>query len=99
MSPVRTYRAVDYQVKLYGFWPTDLAAIGTVFIVAHGIVNSFLLDLAILVPGLWVAWRTRNRSPRHLWSLLSFLMAPRRFNVGAVRELHLPDGRRSRTAS
>lgn len=99
MSPVRTYRAVDYHLKLYGIWPTDLAAIGIVFVVAHAIENSFLLDLGILVPGLWVAWRSRNRSPRHLWSLLSFLMAPRRFNVGAVRELHLPDGRRPGTAS
>ncbi|MBU6430602.1 MAG: hypothetical protein KGR26_16405 [Cyanobacteria bacterium REEB65] len=94
MSEVKTYRAMDYQLKLYGFWPMDIALVGLVFIACHTVLASFLLDLLILVPGLGAAWFWRNRPPRRLASLLAFAMSPKRYGVGLVREVYLPGRRR-----
>jgi hypothetical protein len=94
MTAVRTYRAVDFPLKLYGFWPADLAALCGVFVFVHGVFNSLRLDLALLIPGLWLAWRARKRPPRSGSSLLAFAMSPRRYGLGLVREVYMPGRKR-----
>lgn len=86
MTEVRTYKALDYPMKLYGFWPGDLAAIGLVFVVMHGVFNSLALDACTVGPALCLAWRARNRPPRYAASLLGFVMTPARFGVGVALE-------------
>ncbi len=89
MSGVRTYKALDYPMKLYGFWPGDLAVVALVFLVAHGVFNSLALDLGTVGPALCLAWRARKRPPRYAGSLLGFLTAPERYARG-LRHEELP---------
>lgn len=86
MSAVRTYKALDYDMKLYGFWPADLVVVTVVFVVIHGVFNSLPLDLVTVGPALAAAWRARKRPPRHGSSLLSFILTPDRYAIGCESE-------------
>jgi hypothetical protein len=86
MSGVKTYKALDYHMMLYGFWPGDLAVVAVLFILIHGVFNSLLLDLCVVGPALFFAWRARRRSPLFGAFLLSFVLIPQRYNVGLARE-------------
>jgi hypothetical protein len=86
MSGVRTFKALDYDMRLYGFWPADLVIVCFVFIVVHGILNSLVADVVTVGPALLGAWRARRRSPRYGTTLLSFVLTPDRYAVGLAPE-------------
>jgi hypothetical protein len=86
MSAIKTYKALDYHMQIYGFWPVDLGVVVVIFILIHGIFNSLLLDLCIVGPALYIAWRGRRRPPLSGALLLSFISLPQRFNVGITKE-------------
>ena len=86
MSAVRTFKALDYDMKLYGFWPEDLLVVFFVFVIIHGVFNSLGLDCITVGPALYVAWRSRKRPAKYVSSLISFLATPHRYNVGLVTE-------------
>ena len=86
MSGVRTFKALDYDMRLYGFWPGDLVVVCFIFIVVHGFFNSLVGDALTVGPALFGAWRARKRSPRYGATLLSFVMKPERYAVGLTPE-------------
>ena len=86
MAAVRTYKALDYPMKLYGFWPADLAAVALVFITVHGVLNSLLADAFTVGPALYLAWRARKRPPRYVTSLFGFCCTPDRYAVALGQE-------------
>ena len=86
MTMVSAYRALDYDLKTYGFWPPDLIAVLLIFVLVHGIFNSLILDLAVIGPILYAAWRGRRRPPVYLRSLFFFASTARRFSVGRRNE-------------
>lgn len=86
MSIERAYKALDFDLRLYGFWPLDLCAIVLVFALLHGTYDSLILDILVLGPALYLAWRGRKRRPGYLRSLLFFTSTPGRFSVGLHRE-------------
>lgn len=79
---------MDYDMKLYGFWPTDLAVVTILFVFVHALGNSLLLDLGIVGSALWVAWRARKRPSRYVTSLLAFATTPSRHGVAICREIN-----------
>lgn len=83
---VRTYKALDYPMKLYGFWPGDLAAVFLAFLLVHGAFNRLLVDALVVGPLLYVAWRGRRRPALYVSSLLSFVFRPGRYGVGTRAE-------------
>ncbi len=83
---VRTYKSLDYPVKLYGFWPGDLAAVFLVFLIAHGAFNRLLLDVVIVGPLLYAAWRGRRRPALYVASLLSFAARHGSYGVALSKE-------------
>lgn len=97
MSAVRTFKALDYDMRLYGFWPSDLVLVCLIFVVFHSTLNSLVLDAAILGPALYVAWRARKRPPRYVKSLLCFCMTPDRHSVGVVHETNPNAARKAGT--
>src|SRR5437660_24800 len=86
MSAVRTFKALDYDMRLYGFWPSDLALVCVLFILLHSVFNSLILDTIVVSPSLYVAWRARKRPPRYAASLFSFCATPSRHSVGVYPE-------------
>lgn len=86
MSAVRTFKALDYDMKLYGFWPEDLLVVFFVFVIIHGVFNSLVLDFITVGPTLYVAWRLRKRPSQYVSSLISFLATPQRYSVGLLDE-------------
>lgn len=86
MSAVRTFKALDYDMKLYGFWPEDLLITFFVFIIVHGIFDSLVLDCILVGPVLYIAWRSRKRPAQYVSSVLSFISTPQQFNVGLIDE-------------
>ena len=86
MSSVRTFKALDYDMRLYGFWPGDLVVVCFVFIAVHGLLNSLVADALTVGPALFGAWRARKRSPRYGATLLSFVLTPERYAVGLSPE-------------
>lgn len=83
---VRAYKALDYPMKLYGFWPGDLAAVFLAFILIHGAFNRLLVDSVVVGPFLYIAWRGRRRPALYVSSLISFVSSPRHYVVGASSE-------------
>jgi len=83
---VRAYKALDYPMKLYGFWPGDLASVFLVFLLVHGAFDRPLVDCVVVGPLLYVAWRGRKRPALYVSSLLAFVSRPRRYAVGAASE-------------
>ena len=86
MSIERAYKALDYDLRLYGFWPLDLCALMVAFTLIHGTWDSLLLDFLALGPALYLAWRGRKRRSGYLRSLLLFTSTPGRFAVGLRQE-------------
>lgn len=86
MSAVGTYRAMDYNLKTYGFWPTDLIAIGLSFVAIHAIGDSLLADFLIIGPAGWLAYKGRKRQAFYLRSLSLFVTTPRQLAVALNRE-------------
>ncbi len=86
MSSVNTFKALDYHLKTFGFWPGDLIGTFLVFCAVHGVFNSFLLDSVVVGPLLFLAYRARKRTPAFFSSLWFFVSTPQRFGVGFVRE-------------
>ena len=60
---VSAFKALDYDLKAYGFWPPDLIAVLVIFILVHGIFNSLTVDLIGVGPLFYAAWRARRRPP------------------------------------
>lgn len=87
MSTVPAFKALDYDLKTYGFWPPDLIVMLLLFVLIHGIFNSLLLDLVVIGPGLLAAWRGRRRPPAYLRSLFYFASTAQRFGVGHRKEV------------
>lgn len=83
---VPAFKALDYDLKTYGFWPPDLIAVLLVFVLVHGIFNSLTLDLVGVGPLLFAAWRGRRRPPVYIRSLFLFASTGRRFGVSRRRE-------------
>ena len=86
MSMERAYKALDFDLRLYGFWPIDLCALVVAFALLHGTYDSLLLDILVLGPSLYLAWRGRKRRPAYLRSFFLFASTPGRFAVGLRRE-------------
>jgi hypothetical protein len=86
MSAVPAFKALDYDLKTYGFWPPDLISVLFIFVLVHGIFNSLILDLVVIGPVLYAAWRGRRRPPVYLRSLFFFASTARRFGVGHRNE-------------
>ena len=86
MSSVETYRALDYPLKIYGFCPGDLIAICLVFFTAHWLCDSLALDIAIIIPGLYLARKARKRPARYISGIYSYVRTPRASAVGLDRE-------------
>ena len=85
---MKTFKALDYHLKTFGFWPGDLVGAFLLFCVVHGVFNSFLLDLVVVGPLLFLAYRARKRAPAYFSSLWFFVSTRRRFGVGIVREAY-----------
>ncbi len=83
---VPTFKALDYDLKTYGFWPPDLIILLLTFVIVHGPFNSLLLDLIVIGPLLYAVWRGRRRPPAYLRSLFFFASTAQRFAVGHRRE-------------
>jgi hypothetical protein len=83
---MNTYKALDYHLKTFGFWPGDLIGTFLSFCVVHWVFNSFLLDLVVVGPLLLLAFKARKRAPGYLSSLWFFASTPARFSVAAARE-------------
>ena len=86
MSVVPAFKALDFDLKTYGFWPPDLVALLLLFVLIHGIFNSLTLDAVIVGPGFCAAWRGRRRPPAYLRSLFLFTSTAQRFGVGHRKE-------------
>ena len=86
MSIERAYKALDYDLKLYGFQPLDLCGVAVAFTLLHGSLDSLLADILALGPLAYLAWRGRRRPPACLRSLFLFASTPGRFPVGLCRE-------------
>ena len=86
MTMVSAYRALDYDLKTYGFWPPDLIAVLLIFVLVHGIFNSLASDLIGVGPLFYAVWRARRRPPVYLRSLFFFASTAKRFGVGHRRE-------------
>ncbi|MHB2027051.1 MAG: hypothetical protein ACYCPQ_10550 [Elusimicrobiota bacterium] len=80
------YRPLDYELRLYGFWPHDLAAVAVILGAAIGLVSNILWTFVIVLPFAALAWRGRKRRSRFLRSFLGFISAPAAFGVGHCRE-------------
>lgn len=87
MSVVAAHKALDYELKTYGFWPPDLIGGLILFILIHGIFNSIMFDGVVVGPVFYAAWRGRNRPPFYLRNLLLFVSTPPVFAVSARREV------------
>lgn len=83
---VPAFKALDYDLKTYGFWPPDLIAVLLIFVLVHGIFNSLTLDLAGVGSLLYAAWRGRRRPPVYLRSLFLFTSTGKRFGVSHRKE-------------
>ena len=86
MSAEPAFKALDYDLKVYGFWPLDLLALFVLFALIHGVFDSLVLDAVAISPLLYLAWRGRKRQRAYLRSLLFFASTPARFSVGLRRE-------------
>jgi hypothetical protein len=86
MSTEPAFKALDYDLKLYGFWPTDLFGLFVLFGLVHGVLNSLFLDAVVIGPLLYLAWRGRKRPRAYLRSLLFYASTPARLPVGLRRE-------------
>jgi hypothetical protein len=86
MSTVSAFKALDFDLKTYGFWPPDLVAVLLFFVIVHGIFNSLVLDLVVIGPAFYAAWRGRRRPPVYLRSLFFFSSTAQRFGVGHRKE-------------
>ena len=86
MSTVPAFKALDYNLKTYGFWPPDLIGVLLLFVIIHGIFNSLVLDAVIVGPGVCAAWRGRRRPPVYIRSLFYFASTAPRFGVGHHKE-------------
>ena len=86
MSTERAYKALDFELRLYGFWPLDICGLLVAFTLVHGAWDSLLLDLLVLGPMAFLAWRGRKRAPGCLRSLFLFVTTPARFPVGPRQE-------------
>jgi hypothetical protein len=84
---MNTYKALDYHLKTFGFWPGDLIGLFLAFCAIHWVFNSLVLDAVVVGPLLFLAYRARKRAPAYLGSLWRFAAAPRRFCVGLCREV------------
>ncbi|OGR97778.1 MAG: hypothetical protein A2V88_09205 [Elusimicrobia bacterium RBG_16_66_12] len=87
MSVAAAYKALDYELKTYGFWPQDLIGVLILFILMHGVFNSIMLDAVTVGPIFYAAWRGRKRPPFYLRSLFLFVSTPPVFAVSARREV------------
>ena len=47
---MRTFKALDYDMRLYGFWPSDLLVVFVVFVGLHAFLNSILTDVLVVGP-------------------------------------------------
>jgi hypothetical protein len=83
---VQTFKALDYDLKTYGFWPPDLIVLLLAFVLVHGPFNSLVLDLIVVGPLFYAAWRGRRRPPVYLRSLFFFSSTAQRFGVGHRKE-------------
>ena len=83
---MNTYKALDYHLKTFGFWPGDLIGTFLAFCAVHWIFNSLVLDLVVVGPLLFLAFRSRKRAPAYFGSLWRFATTARRFGVGLARE-------------
>lgn len=90
MTTARTFRAMGNDLRAFGFWPSDLVALGLAFVLIHGFGNSLLLDLVLWSPMAWASYKTRRRAPRFLRGLYTFLITPQRLQVGLGRERFRP---------
>ena len=86
MSIEPAFKALDYDLKLYGFWPTDLFGLFVLFGLIHGVFDILVLDAVVISPLLYLAWRGRKRPQAYLRSLLFYASTPARFPVGLRRE-------------
>jgi hypothetical protein len=86
MSAVVTYKALDYDLKTYGFWPPDLILVLLLFVFVHVFFNSLTLDILGVGPVLYLAYRARRRPPVFLRSLFFFASTAARFPIGLRRE-------------
>lgn len=86
MNEVKTYRALDYHIRLWGLWPVDVLVAFVVFILVHGIFNSMVLDSLVVGPVVLFGWKARRRPPLSAALLLSFVSTPQRFIVGLKAE-------------
>jgi hypothetical protein len=86
MNIVSAFRALDYDLKTYGFWPQDLIAVLLIFVLVHGIFNSLTLDLIGVGPLFYAAWRARRRPPVYLRSMFFFASTAKSYGVGRSRE-------------
>lgn len=87
MSAVRTFKAMDYSLRVLGFWPQDLLAVGVLIILVQAFTDSLTWDLLGAVPALWLAYRGRQRTPGYLRGMILFVRTPRRLGVGYRREM------------
>ena len=86
MSIEPAFKALDYDLKLYGFWPTDLFGLFVLFGLTHGVFDSLVLDAVVISPLSYLAWRGRKRPRAYLRSLLFYASTPARLAVGLRRE-------------
>lgn len=82
MKPVESHKGLSYQLLVWGFQPLDIVAILCVFVFLHGIIESFVLDVFVLVPLAWLAKKHRARPAGFMNSLLTFLIPPPRLPGG-----------------
>ena len=86
MSVEPAFKALDYDLKLYGFWPLDLFGLFVLFGLIHGVFDSLVLDAVVISPLLYLAWRGRKRPRAYLRSLLLYASTPAKLPVGLRRE-------------
>ena len=86
MSAATTFKALDFDLRTYGFWPPDFLAAFFMTALTIGLFGRLDLDVAVAAPAFYLAWRGRRRPSYYLRSLYFFAAAPPRYPVGLRRE-------------
>jgi len=90
MKPIDTFKALSYDLLIFGYKPIDLVIILILFVFVHGIGNNLLIDIIFLILALIIAKKGKYRPQGYFLSLATYLILPHHLTTAPHSEERMP---------
>jgi hypothetical protein len=73
---LKTYKAIDNKLFVFGMQPFDIVLILVGFLFVHGIISSLIVDVIYVILAVFVAKKVRNRPENIFVCLYLYFITP-----------------------